>query len=65
MAFALEWIQKHISKFGGDPRKVTITGESAGAGGVMLLATAKDGNLGNTLFQNVSPPSPEEAETSD
>lgn len=26
---ALEWIQRHISKFGGDPDKVTIIGESS------------------------------------
>ncbi|TEB18583.1 alpha/beta-hydrolase [Coprinellus micaceus] len=26
--FALEWIQRHISKFGGDPEQVTIWGQS-------------------------------------
>jgi carboxylesterase type B len=31
---ALEWIQKHISYFGGDPDQVTIYGESAGSASV-------------------------------
>lgn len=41
---ALHWIQKHISKFGGDPTKVTIMGESAGSISVIqhLLASGGD-----------------------
>ncbi|EKG17492.1 Carboxylesterase type B [Macrophomina phaseolina MS6] len=36
----LEWMQENIAAFGGDPSKVTIWGESAGAGVVGHMTTA-------------------------
>lgn len=37
---ALEWVHNHISDFGGDPDKVTIAGQSAGAMSVSLLISS-------------------------
>lgn len=54
MAFALQWVQEHIIKFGGNASEVTISGESAGAGGVLLLGIAKNSDLGTSLFRNVN-----------
>lgn len=42
---ALEWVQKYISKFGGDPDHVVIGGNSAGGASVTLLLTAYGGTL--------------------
>ncbi|KAJ7235607.1 Alpha/Beta hydrolase protein [Mycena haematopus] len=49
--FALRWVQTHISKFGGDPSKVTIWGQSAGAGSVLQHIIANGGKTEPQLFR--------------
>jgi para-nitrobenzyl esterase len=48
MIAGLQWIQKNIAAFGGDPDKVTIFGESAGGIAVSMLCASP---LAKGLFQ--------------
>ncbi|RMY58940.1 hypothetical protein D0865_02350 [Hortaea werneckii] len=55
---ALQWVQQYIHLFNGDASRVTIAGESAGAGSVMLLGMAYGGSMGTELFTNSIAASP-------
>ncbi|RWS15414.1 acetylcholinesterase-like protein [Dinothrombium tinctorium] len=59
---ALEWVQKNIRSFGGDPKKVTVFGPDAGSASILALMTNPDAKklfrsswlIGPALYMNQS-----------
>jgi len=55
---ALQWTHKYIEHFGGDPKNVSIWGQSAGAGSVVAQVIANGGHTQPRLFTKALASSP-------
>ncbi|KAI1260365.1 alpha/beta-hydrolase [Xylariaceae sp. FL1019] len=55
--YSIEWTRQHIEKFGGDPERITIGGESSGAASALFHAMAHGGD-DTGLFENIIAASP-------
>jgi hypothetical protein len=55
MVTALEWVQKNIKYFGGDPDQVTILGESAGSASIGHLLLSQQTSVSLSTLKDHLP----------
>ncbi|KAH8675161.1 Alpha/Beta hydrolase protein [Ilyonectria robusta] len=65
---ALKWIKRHISGFGGDPNRITVIGQSAGAASINFHMQSQEPLFDQAIllggsFLLVKPQTPESAES--
>jgi acetylcholinesterase len=56
MVVALEWVHEHVRRFGGDPSRITVFGESAGSASIghLLLSESTNGLFAAGIGQSGS-----------
>ncbi|MEL0192176.1 MAG: carboxylesterase family protein [Halieaceae bacterium] len=54
LALSLDWVYQHIADFGGDPNRITVSGESAGATNALHLAISplSKGRVNQVIHQS-------------
>ena len=65
VSFGLAWIRANIAQFGGDPNRITLMGESAGAGVILHLLTIPQLQCNGAIVLSGSPTTTQQPATAE